>query len=597
MKTTSTLSSLAAIALIATPAFGQEEPQARALLEAAAAAMGGLERLEGLDNFVMTGFGQRYASNGNISADPNSPPKWEAIATAERYFALENRRALTRERSSNMFPFAAPFGMSWDVRDRVQSGSAVLDHPLPAVLAALDRHGTRPDRLCLELTETLALSQLEIVDQVYLPLVRGRAPGRCPARSLVRRQGGLPARLSDGTIAIDNRFSRATGRSPVILPGMTPSTVDAPIVAAAANAGFVAELAGGGQVTEPIFRQRMQELSASLEPGQEVVFNALYLDPYLWDLHLRKRALVQQLRREGAPISGVTISAGVPEIAEAKALLDELVSLGIHLNAFKPGNADQVRKVCAIADACPEHTLFVHVEGGKAGGHHSWEDLEQLLIETYHLLRARQNIVLCVGGGIADEARGVALLTGTWSRAHALPDMPVDAIFLGTITMAAREATASPSVKQALARAAGDGQWVYPGDVRGGVTSGKSQLNADIHYLDNSASRAGRLLDTVAVAPGDNTQATLSTGAHGSTTAPVPVLDGSLPEYAEVLRRIEVDGASVKSFAEEARISSSNAGVRVFRAREALRKKVVASCGACATHGCLNCTCKAPEPG
>src|SRR5690606_9009912 len=138
MKTTGTLSSLAAIALIATPALAPDEPQARALLEAAAAAMGGLERLESLDNFVMTGFGQRYASNGNISADPNSPPKWEAIATAERYFDLQNARALTRERSSNMFPFAAPFGMSWDVRDRVQSGSGVLDHPLPAVLAALD---------------------------------------------------------------------------------------------------------------------------------------------------------------------------------------------------------------------------------------------------------------------------------------------------------------------------------------------------------------------------------------------------------------------------------------------------------------------------
>jgi glyoxylase-like metal-dependent hydrolase (beta-lactamase superfamily II) len=37
-----------------------------------------------------------------------------------------------------MFPFAAPFGMSWDARDRVQTGSAVLDHPLPALLAALD---------------------------------------------------------------------------------------------------------------------------------------------------------------------------------------------------------------------------------------------------------------------------------------------------------------------------------------------------------------------------------------------------------------------------------------------------------------------------
>lgn len=138
MRTTSLLSSLAAVALASTPALGQEAPQARALLEAAAAAMGGLERLESVDNFVMTGFGQRYASNGNISADPNSPPKWDAIAEAARYFDLDNERALNRERSSGMFPFAAPFGMSMESRDRVQTGLAVLDHPLPALLAALD---------------------------------------------------------------------------------------------------------------------------------------------------------------------------------------------------------------------------------------------------------------------------------------------------------------------------------------------------------------------------------------------------------------------------------------------------------------------------
>jgi RNA polymerase sigma factor (sigma-70 family) len=64
------------------------------------------------------------------------------------------------------------------------------------------------------------------------------------------------------------------------------------------------------------------------------------------------------------------------------------------------------------------------------------------------------------------------------------------------------------------------------------------------------------------------------------------------PEYASALRRIEVDGLSVKDYAEEAGISSSNAGVRVFRAREALRKQVAKSCGTCATHGCLDCTCE-----
>ena len=64
------------------------------------------------------------------------------------------------------------------------------------------------------------------------------------------------------------------------------------------------------------------------------------------------------------------------------------------------------------------------------------------------------------------------------------------------------------------------------------------------------------------------------------------------PEYADALRRIEVDGISVTSFADERGISKSNAAVRVFRAREALRRQVAASCGTCAEHGCLACTCK-----
>ena len=63
------------------------------------------------------------------------------------------------------------------------------------------------------------------------------------------------------------------------------------------------------------------------------------------------------------------------------------------------------------------------------------------------------------------------------------------------------------------------------------------------------------------------------------------------PELAAAIKRIEVDGMSVKDFAAEAGISPGNAAVRVFRARESLRKQVALSCGACAEHGCLDCTC------
>jgi RNA polymerase sigma-70 factor (ECF subfamily) len=63
------------------------------------------------------------------------------------------------------------------------------------------------------------------------------------------------------------------------------------------------------------------------------------------------------------------------------------------------------------------------------------------------------------------------------------------------------------------------------------------------------------------------------------------------PDYADALRRIDVDGASVKDFAAERGITPSNAAVRVFRARDALRKQLAKSCGTCAKHGCVDCSC------
>lgn len=64
------------------------------------------------------------------------------------------------------------------------------------------------------------------------------------------------------------------------------------------------------------------------------------------------------------------------------------------------------------------------------------------------------------------------------------------------------------------------------------------------------------------------------------------------PEYADALRRVEIEGVPVKEYAEASGISASNAGVRIFRAREALRKQVARSCGTCAEHGCLDCCCE-----
>jgi RNA polymerase sigma-70 factor (ECF subfamily) len=87
-------------------------------------------------------------------------------------------------------------------------------------------------------------------------------------------------------------------------------------------------------------------------------------------------------------------------------------------------------------------------------------------------------------------------------------------------------------------------------------------------------------------------------------TAPGPDLESEIcacvtrlaatlkPEYAEALQAMDVQGTAVKTFAEQHGLSASNAGVRVFRARQALKKRLMESCGTCAEHGCRDCSCR-----
>ncbi|MET0927887.1 MAG: fatty acid synthase subunit beta domain-containing protein, partial [Aeromicrobium sp.] len=183
---------------------------------------------------------------------------------------------------------------------------------------------------------------------------------------------------------------------------------------------------------------------------------------------------------------------------EAVALVEELHEASITHVVFKPGTVKQIRQVVAIAKAVAPTSVHVQIEGGKAGGHHSWEELDDLLLATYGELRALDNVVVCVGGGIGTPEVAAAYLTGEWARRHGFPLMPLDGILVGTAAMATLEATTSPAVKQLLVETRGTGTWVGAGSAKAGMSSGRSQLGADIHEIDNTASRTGRLLDEVA---------------------------------------------------------------------------------------------------
>jgi RNA polymerase sigma-70 factor (ECF subfamily) len=62
-------------------------------------------------------------------------------------------------------------------------------------------------------------------------------------------------------------------------------------------------------------------------------------------------------------------------------------------------------------------------------------------------------------------------------------------------------------------------------------------------------------------------------------------------EYADVLRRVDLEEKPLSEVAAELGVTTNNATVRLHRARQALKRELERSCGTCATHGCLDCTC------
>jgi RNA polymerase sigma-70 factor (ECF subfamily) len=95
--------------------------------------------------------------------------------------------------------------------------------------------------------------------------------------------------------------------------------------------------------------------------------------------------------------------------------------------------------------------------------------------------------------------------------------------------------------------------------------------------------RHAREID-VSAAPDSDLHEAVCQCVHGL----IPTLK---PEYADVLRAVEMDGEAIGAVAGRLGITPGNASVRLHRARQALRQRLQASCGTCTEHGCLDCTC------
>ena len=64
------------------------------------------------------------------------------------------------------------------------------------------------------------------------------------------------------------------------------------------------------------------------------------------------------------------------------------------------------------------------------------------------------------------------------------------------------------------------------------------------------------------------------------------------PQYAEILRRIDVDEEDAADVAASLGTTTNNVAVRLHRARKALRQRLLAFCGTASASDCLNCGCE-----
>lgn len=289
---------------------------------------------------------------------------------------------------------------------------------------------------------------------------------------------------TDGKPLLETRYTRALGKPPVMVAGMTPTTVSHELIAAVLNAGFHGELAGGGLPTEKMFRAKVEALVSASAPGAGVTINMLFLNPTQWGMQF---PLVVKLAKEGIPIEGITIGAGVPSLEKATEIIAALHEAGLQHIGFKPGSVDSIHQVIEIARANPHMTVLLQWTGGRGGGHHSFEDFHEPILATYAQIRELDNLVLIGGSGFGDARDSWPYITGTWSLKYGCAPMPFDAILVASRVMVAKEAATSDEAKELLVSTSGieqEGLWEQSYDSQaGGVVNVQSELGEPIHKV------------------------------------------------------------------------------------------------------------------
>ena len=296
----------------------------------------------------------------------------------------------------------------------------------------------------------------------------------------VKEFGPKLIKTSNGRTYLDTRLSRLIGLPPILVAGMTPTTISPEFMAATMNAGYSIELSGGGYFDPRMMETAIRKIESNIPAGRGIHINLIYVNPAAMSWQI---PLLARLRAEGVPISGLTIGAGVPSIEIANEYIE---TLGIKHLALKPGSVDAIQSVINIANSNPTFPIILQWTGGRAGGHHSYEDFHQPVLQMYARIRRAENIILVAGSGFGGAEDTYPYITGEWSKKFGYPPMPFDGCLFGSRMMVAKESKTSPAAKKAIIDAPGieDHEWeqTYK-QPTGGILTVRSEMGEPIHKL------------------------------------------------------------------------------------------------------------------
>src|SRR5678815_2223636 len=121
------------LCVVATSFRGQTTRSGVAVVDGAAEALGGRQKILAVKSIKIEGYGQIAYQNGggNITSSPDAPQKWIDVPEYEKILDLEHRRLRVRQRQHNHFVFASVDGYL----GRTVT-TAVLDLDIPYNVAA-----------------------------------------------------------------------------------------------------------------------------------------------------------------------------------------------------------------------------------------------------------------------------------------------------------------------------------------------------------------------------------------------------------------------------------------------------------------------------